>query len=132
MAGDISIQEEIKKLKNNNASEIVEKLGGVKISKIHIDLFLSNEELLLMREIVSSKNSKAYLREISLKINYLDDAIKFLHLLSKCHNLELIELKYRTVSLFDMTTTEEEAIRDAKSKFYRKAGFLHNIKIYHK
>ena len=85
-----------------------------------------------MKIAVSSPNSKMHLRKVNLRIDYLDDAIKFLDLLSEWKNLESVDIRYSNISLKYITMSPEELIREAINKFKRKYGIINRLWLYHK
>ena len=93
---------------------------------------MTSDELQLMRELFSTPNFKTNLRDVKLKINDLGDALKFLSLLSECLNLEKVELKYSKIGWLDIMDKPIDAIRQAKSEFYKKVGIIQKLKIYNK
>ena len=100
---------------------IVDKLANFRFSKIEFYKYiqLSDWELQLIKEIISTSNSKVYLREVYLKITNLKDAIEIVDLLSDCMNLEYVDIHFK-YGLTSENTDSEKAIRKAKHKIYKK------------
>ena len=80
-------------------------------------MVLSFKELQLIKEIISSPNSKIYLREVYLELNTFDEVVEILDLISECSNIESITLEYRDVYRLDMGESEE-TIREVKNKYF--------------
>ena len=80
-------------------------------------MLLSFKELQLIKEIISSPNSKIYLRKVDLELNTFDEVVEILDLISECSNIESITLEYRDVYRLDMGESEE-TIRDVKNKYF--------------
>ena len=66
---------------------------------------------------ISSENSKNYLREVYLDLNTFDEVIEILDLISECSHIESITLKYQEVYRLDMGGSEE-TIREVKNKYF--------------
>ena len=86
----------------------------------------------MIQEIISSPSFKVNLRNVYLKINSLRDTLKLLNLLSKCKNLESVELQYRETCWLDIVENPSEEIRKAINKFYRNVGFISKLRVYDK
>ena len=80
-------------------------------------MLLSFKELQLIKEIISSPNSKIYLRKVYLELNTFDEVVEILNLISECSNIESITLEYRDVYRLDMGESEE-TIREVKNKYF--------------
>ena len=80
-------------------------------------MLLSFKELQLIKEIISSPNSKIYLRKVDLELNTFDEVVEILELISECSNIESITLEYRDVYRLDMGESEE-TIREVKNKYF--------------
>ena len=80
-------------------------------------MLLSFKELQLIKEIISSPNSKIYLRKVYLELNTFDEVVEILELISECSNIESITLEYRDVYRLDMGESEE-TIREVKNKYF--------------
>ena len=127
-----SVQKDNCKSFYDKFERINEQIVSIRLSSIWHHELLSDEEFSFMKIAVSSPNSKIYLRKVNLRIDYLDDAIKLLDLLSEWRNLESVDLRYRNISLIYMTMSPEEWIRDAINKFIRKVGIINRLWLYHK
>ena len=66
---------------------------------------------------ISSPNSKIYLRKVDLELNTFDEVVEILDLISECSNIESITLEYRDVYRLDMGESEE-TIREVKNKYF--------------
>ena len=82
------------KPQNSDSESIIEALSLIHISCIYINWLLSEENKLLIMEMLSSPNIKTDLATIMLILNNLNDAIDILELLSECKYLESIDLQY--------------------------------------
>ena len=100
---------------------MVEKLTTLRILRIesYLGNILSDEELQLIKEVIASQNSKIYLTEVILIVPNLNEAIEILELLSNCMNIEYVLINYKDASS-PLISDPEEAIRQAKSNFYKK------------
>ena len=81
----------------NSISSTVESLSLIHISCIYIIILLSEENYLLMREILSSSDIKFYLTTIKLVLRNLSNAIDILELLSECKYVESVDLQYASL-----------------------------------
>ena len=90
----------------------------------------SKEELLLIKELISSPLSKVHLRRVYLKIKSLDDAVDILDLLSECQHIEVVQIKYVKGSNSKMSDTKE-IIKETKNMFIRKVGIINRLAIIH-
>ena len=61
-----------------------------------------------------------------------EQAIDFLELLSNCHNLSSVVIRYNIPSIFNTSENKiiEKAIRDAKNEFYKKCGIINELLFY--
>ena len=91
---------------------------------------LSNTELQLFKEVISSTYSKIYLSEVKLNVFYLKDALNIIGLLPDYMNIEEIEIKYKNSSSKEIRNPEE-AIWQAKSKFHKKLLISNKVDISH-
>ena len=90
----------------------------------------SKEELLLIKELISSPLSKVNLRRVFLKIESFDDAVDILDLLSDCQNIEAIQIKFVKDSDSEMYDIKD-MIKLAKNMFIRKVGIISRLAIIH-
>ena len=125
-------QTKIDKYSNEISSEFIEKLEFINISEIRYELLLSNWDFQFISDIISSPNIQINLRKVDLTTNNLNESLRLLNLLSEWKNLESIELKYRGKLVYDIWENEIGTIRKAINEFYKKAGVISKVKIYHK
>ena len=89
---------------------------------------LSTEELQLVKEIISSLNSKAYLSKVYLNLTNLDDAIDVLLLLSECMNIKFVEIRYQNDYISE-SLKADDVIREAKNLFTKKVDITWEVRI---
>ena len=124
----ISFQKEISKLGQEQLSKLVEQLSTTRISELKFMLVLSTKELKLVKGIICSRNSKAYLSKVSLNLTNLDDAIDVLYLLLECMNIKFVEIRYQN-NYISKSLKADDVIREAKNLFTKKVDITWEVRI---
>ena len=102
--------------------EIIEHLQCIRIVSIRHHEISLPEEFHLMKEAISTANSKIYLKYVYLNLRNLDNAIEILDLLSDCKFIEDVNLVFRNLSWKEIAKGTEIPIKEAIDKFLKKLG----------
>ena len=114
--GDDSFKDELGSPFEKTYAKITEQLWTIHISHLDFKMVLSFKELQLIKEIISSPNSKNYLRVVHLELNTFDEVVEILELIWECFNIMSATLEYQDVYTLDMGESEE-TIREVKNKY---------------
>ena len=91
---------------------------------------LSPGEFRLIKEIFYSKHSKTHLNFVYLYLNTFEETVELLHLLSKCLNLDEVEITYKNVPTSE-TADSDKIIKKLKQKIYNRSFGIKKISIIH-
>ena len=110
---------------NDSFNLIDEKISSIHISKFqnYSNWITFEEEVKLIKKAFSSPYSKVYLREVSLNVENIKDAIDILDILSDWINIESVSILFFDDYNPDIADSKE-AIIEAKNRFYKKAGII--------
>ena len=119
-----------KKAFNDSFNLIDEKISSIYISKFqnYSNWITFEEEVKLIKKAFSSPYSKIYLREVSLNVENIKDAIDILDILSDWMNIESVSIQFLDDYNPDIVDSKE-AITEAKNRFYKKAGIIYTLLI---
>ena len=115
-------------LQAKNSKQYLNNYQSFEFRECDFNSWLTLGELQLVKEWICSSNSKIYLREISICIINIDDAIEVLSLLSNCINIENVCIYYKNNTDPDSWSTED-AIRKAKNRFYNNVDIAWRVNI---
>ena len=102
--------------------EMVKHLQYIRIESIESKEMLLPEEFHLIKEALSTANSKIYLKHVDLNLKNFHNAIEILDLLSDCKLIEYVNLEYWNVSCKKLSKGKEILIKKATDSFFKKLG----------
>ena len=104
------------------SKKIIEHLQCICIASIKHKEISSPEEFHLIKEAISSANSKIYLKRVEINLKNFDSVIEILDLLSDCKLIEYVNLEYWNVSWKEISKGKEILIKETTDSFFKKLG----------
>ena len=121
---------EVCNFSEDKVSTLFDQISKIRVYSLFFYEALVEDELQFVKNIITSENSKYYLKKVNLKLESFGDAIELLDLLSECQNLESVVLRYLDTSSFEIVDTKDTII-EGKNDFYRKVGIISKLEFYH-